>query len=301
MDFIDFIAGCDDNGKKISFVLRRILENHDAKKNNVFIIIRKNLVHLNGKKIKSDERIIENDKISIAKFLISKDTTQEDESKIFSKINFNIETIFKNPHIWIVNKPAGITSQKGSLNDFSISEAIQRQSQSNSLSFNVGPLHRIDKMTSGILCFSQSIQGARWFSNSMKNHLIKKTYIAIIENTLPQKSVCFNEMINGKNAKTFIEELSRGSYIDKKVTLVKIQPQTGRKHQIRIHCALHGCPLLGDVKYGGTKLDNFFLHAKKMYFPENPLGIPREVNAPIPQTWNQILTIFPSGDIIKTI
>lgn len=293
MDFIDFTAADDDSDKRLWKVLKHIMEARTGAVNqNVFALLRKNLVRLNDKKADGSERLASGDKISVAKFLLGRDTPGDEQKRPLPE-GFTVATIFRNRTLWIINKPAGISSQKDSAGGFCLSDYVSAHSASSSLSFRAGPLHRLDKYTSGLLCFSQSTEGARWFSRNMKDHLIEKTYFAVLENTLPSPRMRFSDDIEGKSATTYVEELSRGSYRGKDITLVKAEIQSGRKHQIRIHCALGGFPLLGDAKYGGSKSNGYFLHARKMTFPENTLGIPPEVTAPVPASWRVILPCFP--------
>lgn len=313
MDFSHFTAGKDDDGRRIDKVLRRFL----AEKNlsEIYKSLRKGLVKLNGKKCAPDAKVSENDDIQIADFLISdikcslinqnqnSSKNQKTPKPLDSKI-----IIFKNEDLLILNKPYDISVQGGngktSLSDFVQSDYDFYHQKKGSLSFKCGPLHRLDRKTSGILVFSQSLKGARWFSSAIKNHRTRKIYLGICEGNLAEKQEWKEELIdNGeltidkyqrsdfrtvkvlkksdfdklkhrdsKIAVTHAFPISHGKFFGKKITLVKFEIETGRKHQIRAQSAFHGFPLLGDVAYGGGKIDSqkfgrdFFLHAWELDF-----------------------------------
>ena len=191
-----------------------------------------------------------------------------------------------------------------------------------SLSFKTGPLHRLDRKTTGLLAFSQNLQGAQCFSEKIKSHEIQKVYLALLEGNLTEnqiweekidKSEISNEKgtrrkdsgrfhtvsVNsdeGKMAHTEVTPLSHGLFWGKDVTLARVLIKTGRTHQIRAQAGFHGFPLLGDTAYGSGKIDSkkwgqdFFLHASELHFPpDNPLNLPEKISAPLPKAFENIL------------
>lgn len=318
MNFTHFTAGKDDGGRRIDKVLRRFLAGKNL--SEIYKSLRKGFVKLNGKKCAPDAKVSENDDIQIAEFLISDNKynlTNHNQDSIknqqIPKPLDNKIIIFKNEDLLILNKPYDISVQGGngktSLSDLVQSDYDFYHQKKGSLSFKCGPLHRLDRKTSGILVFSQSLKGARWFSSAIKNHQTRKIYIGICEGNLVEKQE-WKEMIidNGelpignyqrsdfrtvkvfeksdfdklnhrdsKIAVTHAFPLSHGSFFGKEVTLVKFEIETGRKHQIRAQSSFHGFPLLGDEAYGGGKINsqkfgrNFFLHAWELDFPESDI------------------------------
>lgn len=226
MEFIDFVAQEDDEERRLSKILKSIF---NEKKINVFEIIRKKLIKVNNQKVKEDCKIKFNDKISIPDFLLkNEDKTQNliatdlknhtENSKINQQENvlknsaenfpvnkkefaqktnqkksdLKLEILFQNEHILIINKAKGINVQPGNKNEISLSQIVEEnfsKQNKTSLSFKVGPLHRIDKFTSGAVCFSQSLKGARWFSENIKNHKICKIYVGILEGFLENNEI----------------------------------------------------------------------------------------------------------------
>lgn len=328
MEFKEFTAGADDNDRRLDRVIRKIAEKENL--SGLYKAIRKGLVRLNGKKTDVSEHIFEGDKIRIPEFLLQKE--DEDKTSSENKVqpeNHNakagFQIVFKNEDLLVINKPYDIPvhSAANSL-EKSVAEFYRNSfPQKKSISFTPGPLHRLDRKTTGLLAFSMSLNGARWFSENIAKHSIKKIYTAIVQGKVddaqewtdfitkeysteksfqtvkvsanPEKLK--NSEKNGKNenrseakkslvAKTKIVPIKYFEYKKNPCTLVEIEIQTGRTHQIRSQAAFHGFPLLGDAAYGGKEISaeqDFFLHAKTLIFSENRLpGLPEKLEAKIP-------------------
>lgn len=338
MDFTHFTAGKDDSGRRLDKILRRFLSEESL--SSLYKSLRKGLIKVSGKKADGNFRVTEGDDIQIATFLLGKDfKTQSDHSEesalntsASSPLSKNI-IVFKNESILILNKPYDILVQpSGSPNGKSLAEIVQKDYEithkKSSLSFRTGPLHRLDRKTTGLIAFSQNLEGAKWFSETIKTHEIQKIYLAILEGTLTE-NVIWEEHIKkigvrsealtmrncktrfarnegfhtvsvnsnaGKFAHTEVSPVSHGVLFGKEITLARILIKTGRTHQIRSQASFHGFPLFGDTAYGGTKIDSrrfkheFFLHAAELYFPKNnPLGLPEKLTAPVPDCFMQII------------
>jgi 23S rRNA pseudouridine955/2504/2580 synthase len=162
---------------------------------------------------------------------------------------------------------------------------------SRSLSFRPGPLHRLDRPTSGVIVFSSSLAGARLFSTLLRERRVCKSYLAIVEGGLAAaeiwqdalvrdrdaKKTCTAGPEEGKTALTRVRPLAAAGGC----TLLHAEIETGRTHQIRAQAAAHGHPLAGDRKYGARALPGeragrggFFLHAWKIELREMPLDVP---------------------------
>lgn len=308
MDFKDFTAARDDSDRRLNKVVLRIFEAEKVQ-NNIFPLIRKGLIKVNGKKTSAEYKVQENDVIQVAAFLLHKDETSatENESKAKKVFPFSLEqiTVFRNEHILIVNKPAGVNVQPAKDCPFCLCDLIEEDfngKKGTSISFRPGPLHRIDRWTSGLVAFSQSSEGAKWFTENIKNHSIKKQYMGITQGDYKNTEEKYVDLIyapessstkygtvvcggtDGKNAITYARFIKKTEIQGIKCNVVSFDIETGRKHQIRAQSAFHAHPLLGDTAYGGTKLNGkmFFLHAFKLTFPANPLGLPEEIMADCP-------------------
>ena len=314
MDFTDFTAGKNDNDRRMDKILRFFIK--DASLSEIYKALRKGIIKLNKKKCKPETHVFEGDIISIASFLLSK--ADKDGSIVKFNSDFSTTTlniIFENENLLVINKPYDINVHGDSESlDKLVVDYYKSKKISTSLSFIPGPLHRLDKKTTGLLAFSFSLDGARWFADNIKNHSITKIYYSVLEGEITKPETWEdvitnkNEENNGfhkvsvstetidkdsRNAVTKVYPLGYGSWNNIKLTFVKIQILTGRKHQIRAQSSLHKHPLLGDTVYGGHELKNskqsHFLHAGFLNIPENSLGIPSILKADLPQNFNKFL------------
>ena len=293
MVFIHFKAGIDDAGRRLDKILRRFLSGENL--SSLYKSLRKGLIKVNGKKCDGNFHVNEHDDIQIADFLLSTSAPSNKTEK--SKLSDEI-VILKNNAILILNKPYDIPVQpSANSKGNSLSEIVQADfelsHENSSLAFRTGPLHRLDRKTTGIIVFSQNLKGANWFSEAIKNHAIQKIYLALLEGKFCEKQI-WKEKIeklgntneqekfknekkifrekhakiaknqfytvsvnseNGKNAYTEVCPILNGIFEGKNITLARILIKTGRKHQIRAQAAYHGFPLLGDTAYGGSKID----------------------------------------------
>ena len=244
---------------------------------------------------------------------------------------------------FIINKPYGIQvhgtddSLDVQVRAFLKAHAVSKENEGvsdkaftkeTSLSFTPGPLHRLDKNTTGILVFSKSLKGAREFSKILQEHKIQKIYTGIIQGNLGEKQD-WNDSItnerkttkkfytvkataginsksqdsknNTKTAVTTVTPLAHGKYNGMEITLAEFFIKTGRKHQIRSQSALHGFPLLGDTAYGGKCITEkngklkkeFFLHATELIFEDDfssDFGMPKTICCPVPEDFKDLFS-----------
>lgn len=339
MKFTEFTAKSDDDGKRFDRIARIILKTENL--SEVYKLMRKGLVKLNGKKAEPSVRVTEGDIISVAEFLLESNKYSDFSNSALEKsarphiksipenlpTSFPFSVVFENDALLVIDKPYDIpvhgsyggkhgAHRKNENEIFSVAEAISEFFPSSSLSFKCAPLHRLDRRTTGILVCSKNIEGARWFSEKLSSHQIKKTYIAITEGIIEKPEtwrdyISPNEKIEhspssnfftvtasdyGSPATTNVTPLSYGKFGEKKYTLALFEIETGRKHQIRAQSSRHGHPLLGDESYGAAAFpkslsakQKLFLHAWKIYFPENELGIPPKISVQPPANFKEIL------------
>ena len=137
-------------------------------------------------------------------------------------------------------------------------------------------VHRLDMDTSGVLVLARSRLAAAKFSDLLRNGLVQKTYVALVstssssDNTYRSlKKFEGREIrlhVDGKSACTLVEQVLRQNNPTEPIgTWLQLQPHTGRKHQLRVHCAQElGTPIVGDIKYGGQPADRLYLHATRI-------------------------------------
>jgi 23S rRNA pseudouridine1911/1915/1917 synthase len=188
----------------------------------------------------------------------------------------NIESVFEDREVMIVNKPPGL-----------LSVAKDKDTQRNLhgvLKIVCSPrsplvVHRLDKDTSGLILFAKSSLAQKKLKKQLEDRTMSRNYYGIVEGKLDSKSGTWKSYLyederqsvhvtadpeKGKLATTHYEVLrSKGKF-----SLVKFSLESGRKHQIRVHCAQAGVPLSGDKKYGAVtnSFSRLCLHAFRLRF-----------------------------------
>lgn len=312
MDFRHFNAGRDDDGKRLDKIARRLLGTESL--SPLYKAIRKGLIKVNGKKSREDSRIKEGDVISVAAVILAQESAQQKKPR--AETDFpHLDEVFRNGHLLVINKPYDMPVQPArggakSLSEIVEAERLSSEKAGTSLSFRTGPLHRLDRKTTGLLAFSQDAEGARIFSEMMREHRLEKRYIGIVLGSMESAAkwtdriergsgaeaggtafatvtVLGAETDGGKESITTAEPIARGTMCGKEATLVSFTIETGRTHQIRAQSAANGFPLLGDEAYGGGKIKSsrdFFLHALEIVFHDEEkkkaLGLPDALFAP---------------------
>lgn len=310
MDFKTFTAAKNDNDRRLDKIIRIFAP--ELSLSQVYKYIRKGLIKINGKKAKNDYHVMENDQIQIAAFILTADKTDDEGAAggASHKAVSSLRVIFENQHLLIIDKDYDV-SVHGNENSLEkeVCEYYKNTRKDASLSFRPGPLHRLDRKTTGLLCFSMSLEGARWFSKNIQTHAVQKKYAALLEGNLAEKEDWEDRLEKeagrekafhtvkaseaGKKAFTTVTPVAHGVFNKREVTLAVMDIKTGRTHQIRSQSALHGHPLLGDTAYGGLKINNaerdFYLQAFSLTFPENPVGLCEEIKIPLSESFISIL------------
>lgn len=282
----------DDSGRRLDRVVRKFLGNIPL--SGIYSAIRQGKIKINGKKQKGSYLTKKDDEILIDRSLFDPVQSADDNvlkasnKKKESKPLLKPDIILKTDDLLFINKRSGevIHGEK------SLCEAVLKYfpPKEKSLSFKAGALHRLDKDTSGILTFSQSLKGAQLFSKALRQGKISKIYLGITEGKPSLKE--FRNKIDGKECLSLVNVIEFSK--QKNLSLVLFNLITGRKHQIRIQCAQFGTPLLNDKKHNPKQKKispafskivsgTYFLHAYKLIFKESLLdGLPLEITAPLP-------------------
>ena len=241
---------------------------------------------------KSSYKLKEGDKVEI-EFELRKPDKVEGE-------DLPLEIIYKDSHLLVINKPSGIVVHPGAGN--------KQGTLINALLFHfpqlkgIGPeerpgiVHRLDKETSGVMVVARTLGAYRDLQQQFKRRQVKKVYSGLVWGRMPEKEglidwalgrhVKHGQRISVRTKKprpaetfyTVQEEL--GNF-----TLLEIRPVTGRTHQVRVHFAASGHPLVGDVRYGRRKskikCPRLFLHASRLSFLHPDTGKKIEFTSPL--------------------
>ena len=189
----------------------------------------------------------------------------------------NLEIVYEDPWLSVINKPAGMLSVPGKEDAVSVYSLMRRQYPEAD-----GPLtvHRLDMATSGLMLIAKTKRVHQNLQAQFKNRLVRKRYVALLEGIVPKDKgtvdlpLCLNpldrprQMVHTEHGKPAITDYQVLERLDGKRTRIAFYPRTGRTHQLRIHAAhplgLH-CPIIGDELYG-EKADRLYLHAEYLEF-----------------------------------
>ena len=259
---------------------------------------------VNGKNQKASYKVALNDKIEI-----QIDKPKEIELKAQ---DIPIEIMYEDSDIIVVNKPKGMVVHPANGNpDGTLVNAIMAICK-DSLSgiggeIRPGIVHRLDKDTSGLLIVAKNDLAHIKMSEQIKDRKVKKTYIALVRGTVPENEATINMPIgrstkdrkkmavvkDGKEAITHFKVLKRYATKNGTYTLLEVKIDTGRTHQIRVHLAQIGFPIIGDTVYSNGK--NEFgavgqcLHAKRLEFSHPITGKEMQIEAPLPEYFEKII------------
>lgn len=191
----------------------------------------------------------------------------------------SVDLLFKDGLILVVNKPAGVASTP---------TARASHLDLSTLTFGKTTLpqvaHRLDKETTGCLVLGRHARALRTLADLFQQRKIAKTYWAIVEGTWPEGLERVDDPVDGQEASTLVRPLAQLEI----GTWLELRPLTGRTHQLRIHCAAHGHPILGDSRYGAKKPGALLLHARRVEIPLYPKKPAIAVEAPLPASWPEL-------------
>ena len=293
-----YIVKQEDQGKRLDTYISN--QNNDLTRTAVQRLIEQEKILVNGKKRKVAYKVTEGDMVII----------EETEAQMIElkAQEIPIDIIYEDIDIIVVNKPKGMVVHPANGNpDGTLVNAIMAICK-DSLSgiggeIRPGIVHRLDKDTSGLLIVAKNDKAHVNMSEQIKNHEVKKTYIALVRGIVKENEATIDMPIgrsrsdrkkmavdkNGRNAVTHIKVLKRYD----KYTLLEINIETGRTHQIRVHLSHIGYPIIGDYIYSNGK--NEFgvvgqcLHAKCLEFKHPVTGKEMKLEAPLPDYFEDIL------------
>ena len=312
-DSRDIIVGEDGANCRLSTWIKR--NDRRLNFNSVNTLCRKGLIRVNGIKTKASHRIVKGDVITVPSSSLNI-TDHAASQKINPKLAQLLldAIILKDNYLIALNKPEGLASQGGSSQGTRHVDAYK-----SILQFGATDpprlIHRLDKETSGILLLARDVKTASTFATLFRDKQVEKIYWALVEgvpkkekgilesyigdldvwkpkNNLgrieQKKSILYNE--NKKKALTFYKVIEK---IGSKYAWLELKPATGRTHQLRIHCAKLGNPIVGDRKYKGSEDNNsqdlpysfkkLFLHARSVTFVHPISKKITKIEAPLPK------------------
>ena len=193
----------------------------------------------------------------------------------------NLKIFYEDNHIIVVEKKANILSQADSTKDIDMLTIIKKyikEKYNKPGNVYLGLVHRLDRPVGGIMVFAKTSKAASRLSEEVRNHTLKKTYLAVVHGILEKSDGTFSDYLKKlDNGNTVVTTKDDGKYSElhykvlsynkkDKQTLVEINLITGRHHQIRVQFASRGYPLCGDQRYGKEDKTQIALYAYKLDF-----------------------------------
>ncbi len=180
----------------------------------------------------------------------------------------------------VIDKPIGLLSHsKGAFNpEATVATWLLPKTKGFETSDRTGIVHRLDRATSGVMICAKNPDALTWLQKQFSARKVKKTYIALISGWIdpaeaiidmpvernPASPRLFRVGINGKTAMTHYKILKTFALADSEYSLLELKPTTGRTHQLRIHLAHLGYPIIGDTFYAGKPAARLYLHAASL-------------------------------------
>lgn len=283
----------NESGQRLDKLLSKYL--NLAGKGFLYKMMRKKNITLNGKRCDGSERLAEGDEIRL--FLSDETIDKFSQPKLQKVKKIKLDIVYEDADILLVNKPAGMLSQKAKESDESLVEyLIDYVLESGQLtreqlrSFRPSVCNRLDRNTSGLVAAGKTLAGLQMLSELFRARTLHKDYLCVVSGNISaarkiqgflckdtaanQVRIYSEEVADSQPILTEYTPLEQGEW----GTLLRVRLITGRTHQIRAHLASIGHPILGDPKYGDPKknqqvrkqfgIKSQMLHSWKMEFPK---------------------------------
>ncbi len=292
--------GALEANQRLDKYLHKLLK--EAGNGFIFKMLRKKNITLNGKKALGNEQLKVGDEVklfmadeTIDKFSghLPNETMDISEYEVAYKKLSQIEIVYEDENILIINKPAGILSQKAEAKDKSCNEWLigyllsKKEITKEALNtFKPSICNRLDRNTSGLLICGKTLLGSQIMSQMIKERSIRKFYHTFVKGNFEKKEHVkgYLKKDNATNKVSILDKQSESAepietvFIplksNKQLSYIEVELITGKPHQIRAHIASKNHPILGDYKYGdvkfnqNTKIKHQLLHAYRLEFPK---------------------------------
>ncbi len=298
-----FIVNSDSNGQRIDNFLLKTLK--EASKSNLYKLLRKGQIRVNGKRTKPIYRVQTEDIVRIPPFLIP-----DERGELFISDNLLNQVreaiIFENSSFLVINKPSGLAVHSGTGVRVGLIEICKRLFTE----IDIQLAHRLDRDTSGCVVLCKSRDSLNSFNQQSKEDTLIKKYTALVQGIIKNDFIVDLALDTSarRNGERTVQVSETGKFARTKfnvmenyngkhpTTLLDCQLFTGRTHQIRVHTSASDHPIAGDQRYGNGKfnqklrnlgLKRLFLHAASIQFKDGDETI--IVSADLPNKLQQLL------------
>jgi 23S rRNA pseudouridine1911/1915/1917 synthase len=228
-----------------------------------------------------------------------------------------LDVIFENGDLLVINKPAGMVVHPavGHPTGTLVNAALGHDPTMEGVGGEERPgvVHRLDKDTSGLILMAKNDRVLIWLQDQFRLRKVEKTYIGLVDGAPPTPAGRIEAAIgrdpsHRKQMAIVAEGKGRASATDyssterfSKHTLLELRPRTGRTHQLRLHCAFLGCPIVGDTVYGrkraSIEIGRHFLHAARLVVNLPGESGTRDFRAPLPPELERVIEALRHGKV----
>jgi 23S rRNA pseudouridine955/2504/2580 synthase len=264
-------------------------------------LLRKKAIKVNGKAANATTMVEEGDQVTLPK--LETPITNNAPAKQIVQLDLKPYVIHQDAELIVLNKPQGLAVQGGTGQKKHIDGALHQFTDKDGNTPHL--VHRLDKDTSGLLLLARNPKAAADYTRMFQDKDISKTYWAICVGHFQKHRGRISAPLlkTGTHEMVQVHEEGLTAITDYEVietvtgySLVALSPETGRTHQLRVHTAYLGCPILGDGKYGGKtaqprlgpKRIDMCLHAREIAFT-SPAGKKLRFTAPLPEPFKELL------------